>query len=108
MSNTLHCGAGKANITPPAELIPLLPGLMNTRFSGIIYDELFVRAIAFRNEENTILFVSFDLDKAPNPAENRAAISEKYSIPAPRLSQASVPTSRGTAEHRKARTFRPL
>lgn len=81
MSNTLHCGAGKANITPPAELIPLLPGLMNTYFSGIVYDELFVRAIAFRNEENTILFVSFDLDKAPNPAENRAAISEKYSIP---------------------------
>ena len=81
MSNTLYCGAGKANITPPAELIPLLPGLMNARFSGIVYDELFVRVIALRSEENTVLFVSFDLDKAPNPAESLAAISEKIGIP---------------------------
>lgn len=81
MNQKLYCGAGKANITPPAELIPLLPGLMNTRFSGIVYDELFVRAIAFRNEETTVLFVSFDLDKAPNPAESLTAISERTGIP---------------------------
>lgn len=81
MSKTLYCGAGKANITPPAELLPLLPGLMNSRFSGIVYDELFVRAIAFRSEETTALFVSFDLDKAPNPTESLAAISEKTGIP---------------------------
>ncbi len=81
MSKSLYCGAGKANITPPAELIPLLPGLMNARFSGIVYDELFVRAIAFRSEKNTVLFVSFDLDKAPNPAESLAAISAKTGIP---------------------------
>lgn len=81
MSKSLYCGAGKANITPPAELIPLLPGLMNARFSGIVYDELFVRTIAFRSEESTVLFISFDLDKAPNPAESLAAISEKTGIP---------------------------
>ena len=81
MNKTLYCGAGKANITPPPELIPLLPGLMNARFSGIVYDELFVRAIAFCSEETTVLFVSFDLDKAPNPAESLAAISAQTGIP---------------------------
>lgn len=81
MNKTLYCGAGKANITPSPELIPLLPGLMNARFSGIVYDELFVRAIAFRSEETTVLFVSFDLDKSPNPAESLAAISAQTGIP---------------------------
>lgn len=80
MEKQIYCGAGKENITPPAELLLKLPALMGGHFSGKIYDELYVRAVAFQNEENTVLFVSFDLDKAPDPLGNLAAIEEKYGI----------------------------
>lgn len=80
MGNKLYCGAGKENITPPAGLLLQLPGLMGKHFSGKIYDELYVRAAVFKNEEKTALFVEFDLDKAPNPAESLAAIRERFGL----------------------------
>lgn len=80
MENRIYCGTGKENITPSTELLAKLPGLMGGHFSGVIYDELFVRAIAFRSEENTALFVEFDLDKAPDPDGNKSAIEERFGI----------------------------
>lgn len=80
MENRIYCGTGKENITPPTELLVKLPGLMGGHFSGKVYDELFVRAIAFKNEENTVLFVEFDLDKAPDPDGNKNAIEERFGI----------------------------
>lgn len=80
MGKKIYCGAGKENITPPIELLRRLPGLMRGHFSGKVFDELFVRAVAFRNEENTVLFVEFDLDKAPNPVGSLAAIKERFGL----------------------------
>ena len=60
------CGAAKVNITPPADLIPDLYGLMKKRFAGVI-DELFVRAMYLSDENEQLLFMSWDLDKAPVP-----------------------------------------
>lgn len=81
MEKQISCGAGKENITPPPELLAKLPALMGGHFSGTVYDALFVRAAAFQNEDNTVLFVSFDLDKAPDPLGNLAAIEEVFGIP---------------------------
>lgn len=80
MERKLYCGAGKEKITPPPELLVKLPGLMGGHFSGKIYDDLFVRAVCFRNEENTVLFVEFDMDKAPSPVENLAAIQDRFGV----------------------------
>ena len=76
----IYCGAGKANITPPRELLLQLPGLMGGHFSGNIYDELFVRAIAFKSGGTMILLVSFDLDKAPDPDGNLALLQERFGL----------------------------
>lgn len=81
MSHTLLCGAGREKITPPVEWITKLPALMGLHFSGVIFDELYVRAIAIRNEKTTILIISYDLDKGPNPAENLELLSEEFGIP---------------------------
>lgn len=81
MKHPLLCGSGKANMTPSADLIPKLPALMGMHFSGVIFDELFVRTIAIQNEETTVLIVSFDLDKAPNPEENLDFITREFGIP---------------------------
>lgn len=78
--NPIYCGAGKANITPPRELLLRLPGLMGGHFSGKVYDELFVRAIAFQSGETTVLLVSFDLDKAPDPEGNLALLQEHFGL----------------------------
>lgn len=61
------CGTGKAMITPPADLLPNLYGLMGSRYAGVI-DNLYVRVMMLANDEGEkCLFVSWDLDKAPNP-----------------------------------------
>ena len=81
MEKQIYCGAGRENITPPEELLVRLPGLMGGHFSGKVYDELYVRVIAFKNSENTLLFVEFDLDKAPAPVESLALLQERFGIP---------------------------
>lgn len=78
--NQIYCGAGKANITPPQELLLRLPGLMGGHFSGKVYDELFVRTIAFKSGGTMVLLVSFDLDKAPDPEGNLALLEEHFGL----------------------------
>ena len=80
----LLCGAAKACITPPAEMIPGLYGLMNKRFASV-HDDLYLRVIAFGNGEEKALVVGFDLDKAPRPEENLKALTEVTGIPEERI-----------------------
>ena len=80
MEKILYCGASCMKITPPMELIPNLRGLMDKSFGGIL-DDLYVRVIAFSDGDNKSLIISFDLDKAPNPKESFAVISERTGIP---------------------------
>jgi hypothetical protein len=75
----IFCGAGKALITPPSDIIPHTRGVMNMKLS-IIHDDLFVRVIALKNANNTALIVSFDLDKAPNPALLIPKLSETTGV----------------------------
>ena len=80
MSKQLYCGAARGVITPPDELIPHLRGLRDSTFGGVL-DELYVRVIAVGNGRDKALLVAFDLDKAPNPAENIAHLSARSGIP---------------------------
>lgn len=45
----LHCGAGRANITPPEHLIPFMFGLGGARYCKV-HDELFVRVLCFESD----------------------------------------------------------
>lgn len=76
----LLIGASKRCITPDATLLPNLHGLQNGKFAGVV-DDLFVRVIALGNEKDRVLLISFDLDKAPTPAENIPAVVSHTGIP---------------------------
>lgn len=67
MADQLFCGAAKADITPGEEEVSGLFGLMGVHYGGII-DRLALRVIAIENAGAKALIVSFDLDKAPEPA----------------------------------------
>lgn len=64
--NDLKCAAAKVCITPPADLLPGLYGLMRTKFAAII-DDLYVRLMMIDNGKDRAVLVGWDLDKAPNP-----------------------------------------
>lgn len=80
MNERYYCGAARKCITPSAELIKNLRGLMRSRFV-YIDDDIYARTVAIKAGRNTVLFIGLDLDKAPYPAETMKAISEKYGIP---------------------------
>ena len=80
MKNQLFCGAAAGDITPLAEELDGLEALMRKKFGGIL-DPLHVRVIALKNGKEQVLFVCFELDKAPYPMEYRKEISEKFRIP---------------------------
>lgn len=76
----IYCAAAKRNITPPAELIPNLYGLMMKRFAGVI-DELHVRVMILSDEHEKVMFVGWELDKAPVPEVIVPKLSELTGIP---------------------------
>lgn len=80
MKNQLYCGAAKINITPSAQLLPYMFGLMGQQY-GRVHDELFLRVIALRSGETTALIVVYDLDKATNPVEWTKLIEAETGIP---------------------------
>lgn len=80
MKNQLYCGAAKINITPSAQLLPYMFGLMGQQY-GRVHDELFLRVIALRSGETTALIVVYDLDKATNPVEWTKLIEVETGIP---------------------------
>ncbi len=88
---TLLCGAAKNKITPPAELLPDLRGLMDRHFGGVL-DDLFVRVIALKNETDSELLITFDLDKVPCPGEYLHALCETTGVPENNILLAAVHT----------------
>lgn len=58
MSEQLLCGAAREVITPPAEMIDHLSGLMNSSFGGVV-DDLYVRVIGLgiRRQKNASGFL---------------------------------------------------
>ncbi len=80
MEHKLLCGASKACITPPEDLLPRLYGLMGRKFCTVL-DDIYLRVIALSDGENRALIVGFDLDKAPRPEENLKALTEATGIP---------------------------
>ena len=62
----LFCGAAKECITPSAALLPHIYGLMRSHYAGVI-DDIYVRVMIIGNETDKAMFVSWDLDKAPDP-----------------------------------------
>lgn len=72
------CGAAKAEITP-TDLDGLF-GLMQIPFAGVL-DPLYLRVLAFSDGIQKALIISFDLDKAPNPASWLPEISLRTGIP---------------------------
>lgn len=79
MKETILCGAGKVEVTPSAQMAPLLQGLGPQRITGVL-DPLFVRIILFQTGEQKAMLVSLDLDKAPNHEEFLEALSQKTGV----------------------------
>lgn len=80
MNEQLYCGAAKINITPSAQLLPYMFGLMGQQY-GRVHDELFLRVIALGSGDTKALIVVYDLDKATNPVEWTKMIEEETGVP---------------------------
>lgn len=91
MEHKLFCGAARRCITPPEELLPRLYGLMDQSFGGVL-DDLFVRVLALKDSGTVLLFVSFDLDKAPYPRKWIAALSQRLDIPEEHIAYCAIHT----------------
>ncbi|MCD7920638.1 MAG: hypothetical protein LUG45_11355 [Clostridiales bacterium] len=82
MNNYLYCGAAKRNIDPPEELMPNLFCVMPMTHFQRNEGGLYVRAIVIQNaKEETVLFISYELDGAPFPQETLDELSAQYGIP---------------------------
>ncbi|NTV91060.1 MAG: hypothetical protein HGA22_11990, partial [Clostridiales bacterium] len=75
----LFFGAGRKSITPEQGLLEDLRGLRDTSFDRVV-DDLFVRTFYFKNDSEELLFIAYDLDKAPYPRETMEAVHEKTGI----------------------------
>ena len=85
------CGVSKKKITPPAQMLENLHGLGNITFSGVL-DDLFVRVLVLGNEQERLLFVVFDLDKAPYPERYLPMLAELAHVPEKNILLASIHT----------------
>lgn len=91
MEDQLYCGAAKVNITPSAQLLPYMFGLMGQQY-GRVHDELFLRVIALGSGDTKALIVVYDLDKATNPAEWTKLIEEETGVPAENILYLAIHT----------------
>lgn len=89
--SVLYCGAAKKKITPSAELLPDLRGLMDRHFGGVL-DDLYVRIIALKSGEETQLLITFDLDKVPCPEAYLQALHDATGVPMDNILLAAVHT----------------
>ncbi len=80
MKKQLLCGAAIRDITPAAEYIDGLRGLVGRRFGGV-HDALKMRVIAFSNGEEKALIIQPDTDKDQSPVRELAYIKERWGIP---------------------------
>ena len=79
MKEPIFCGAGRVEVTPSAQMAPLLQGLGPQKITGIL-DPLFVRVILFQAGAKKAMLVSVDLDKAPNHEEFLDILSRKTGV----------------------------
>ncbi len=91
VSKGLYCGAAKRCISPSDEYLGLLYGIMGRKLVAV-NDDIYVRVIALKQDENIWLICAFDLDKAPNPDTSMAAITEKYGIPEENITFCAIHT----------------
>ena len=85
------CGVAKKKITPPVHLLENLHGLSNITFSEVL-DDIFVRVLMLSDGQKKILFVVFDLDKAPWPEKYLPALSAQTGIPEENIALLSIHT----------------
>ncbi len=91
MEQQLYCGAAREKITPSADLLGKLRGLMDSHFGGIV-DDLYIRVIALQNQGKRVLLISGDLDKVPNPEENLKALETHTGVPQDHILYFSIHT----------------
>lgn len=91
MENQLYCGAAKVSITPSAQLLPWMFGLMDRHYCKV-HDELFLRVLAFQSGETKALIVVYDLDKATNPEEWTKRIEDETGVPADNILYLAIHT----------------
>ncbi len=91
MKQQLYCGAAREKITPPGELLENLRGLMDSHFGGVA-DDLYLRVIALKNQDEKMLLISGDLDKLPNPEENLKALETRTGVPQDHILYLSIHT----------------
>lgn len=94
MEKQLYCGAAKVDITPSAELLPWMFGLMGQQY-GRVHDPLHLRVLALGDGENKALIVVYDLDKATNPVEWTGLLAEKTGIPVENILYLAIHTHTG-------------
>ncbi len=85
------CGAAKGKITPDAALLRDLNGLGGVVFSQVL-DDIYVRALVLDDGNTRLLFVVFDLDKAPWPERYLPMLSKLASIPEEHITLAAIHT----------------
>ncbi len=76
----VYCGAAREKITPPKEWLPNLRGLQNAIFEDVL-DDIFVRVLALKSGDDTVLIISFDCDKVPCPEELMSAVVQRTGVP---------------------------
>jgi hypothetical protein len=77
MEQQFYCGAAKRCITPSDGLLPDLNGLMNQEFGGVLH-ELYLRVLVCQNRGERMLFVAFELDKAPQPERYLSELTAQF------------------------------
>ncbi len=80
MKKQILCGAAIRDITPAADYLDGIRGLVGRKFGGI-HDNLKVRVIAFSNGEQKALIIQPDTDKDQAPVRELQYISQRWGIP---------------------------
>ncbi len=93
MSDTeqIYCGAARVKITPDPDLMPDLRGLQDVTFTEVL-DDIYLRVLALKAGPETVLIVTFDLDKVPCPKEYAEAVEEETAIPADHIALMAIHT----------------
>lgn len=94
-TQTLYAGAAKTDITPPPGTV--INGDFVPHTAHTIHDRLYARALALRNDENTIVLIVADICMIPRLLndEIKAAIAEVTKIPASNILLSATHTHAG-------------
>ena len=79
MDSSLWAGAAKTDLSPSSDLFPLPQREM--KFYDHVYEPIYVRVAAFRQDEQLFFLLSFELFGSPFADELRKLLAQKYQIP---------------------------